>query len=285
MGKNFDGTEFREKLSSAIKAGTVGAIDTPDLEEEYGEVPTIVEAPEEVSSPAPSVSEAPPTPSAPSYQEPAEPPSWFKSYIEQDQKRSDALLQSVLTRTGPAPQEVANTGVQQQVDDSYFMNRGEFLQAIRPLADQTAWVKQTLSGFQETRVVEDYNRAERLFKEKYGEDFDKVVNPDLRAKALENARAGIKNGRAQEFNWDALFQEEYDRNEAPLLRAKLSEIQEAKRLEQEQQAELKKVSGMPKGNTAHQAPVAPKKRQPGEGRFESFRSNVQSMLRARRAEA
>ena len=279
---NFDSTEFRSKLSGDLASGKFGSFDNFD-DEDYGAESPAKEQPEEVSSPPPSVSEATPTPSAPSQSD--EPPSWFQKYAEQERETRNTFYQAALARQSQAPQEVAPTGVQQLSDDNYFMNRGEMLQTLRPIVDQVAWAKQTIGSIQEQRIVSDFERAEKAFREKHGNDFDQYVKPELRQAALKRSREAARTGSLQTVDWDGLFQQELDVNETPVLREKVKKIQETEEQKKQQQAELNKVSGMPKGTTTHQAPVASKReRKPGEGRLDGFRDNVSKLLRARRAE-
>lgn len=272
---------FREKILEAVrdsKEEDLPELDLPgfDDEEEQGQPTQEVEQKEEVSSPTqepePQASPQSVAPSLPSADD-----SWRKE-MEAKLEASNAQFQMLLGRlvdkaSGAGPiQHVPETGVQQG-EDPYFVTKQDIPNIVKPLADKIQQVASTAFTQHERWVVEDFNRTERMFKEKYGDDFDKYVSKELREKALAKAREDARKGAPINLDWSAMFDYDYKHNSHADLQRQLAEYKQKEELKAKQEEELKKVAAMPKGTTAHQAPAAPKLK-PGESRSDAFRNAI-----------
>ena len=179
--------------------------------------------------------------------------------MESKLEASNAQFQMLLGRlvdkaNGAGPvQQVPETGVQQG-EDPYFITKQDIPNIVKPLADKIQQVASTTFSQHERWVVEDFNRTERAFKEKYGDDFDKYVSKEIREKALAKAREEARKGRRSISIGRTMFDYDYRNNSHADLQRQLTEYKQKEELAAKQQEELKKVAAMPKGTTAHQAP-------------------------------
>lgn len=270
---------FREKILSAVrdsKEEDLPELDLPGFDDEEQPEAPEQEQKEEVSSPTqqpePQASPESVAPSLPSADD-----SWRKE-MESKLEASNAQFQMLLGRlvdkaNGAGPvQQVPETGVQQG-EDPYFITKQDIPNIVKPLADKIQQVASTTFSQHERWVVEDFNRTERAFKEKYGDDFDKYVSKEIREKALAKAREEARKGAPVNLDWSAMFDYDYRNNSHADLQRQLTEYKQKEELAAKQQEELKKVAAMPKGTTAHQAPAAPKLK-PGESRSDAFRNAI-----------
>lgn len=270
---------FREKILSAVrdsKEEDLPELDLPGFDDEEQPEAPEQEQKEEVSSPTqqpePQASPESVAPSLPSADD-----SWRKE-MESKLEASNAQFQMLLGRlvdkaNGAGPvQQVPETGVQQG-EDPYFITKQDIPNIVKPLADKIQQVASTTFSQHERWVVEDFNRTERAFKEKYGDDFDKYVSKEIREKALAKAREEARKGAPVNLDWSAMFDYDYRNNSHADLQRQLAEYKQKEELAAKQQEELKKVAAMPKGTTAHQAPAAPKLK-PGESRSDAFRNAI-----------
>lgn len=270
---------FREKILSAVrdsKEEDLPELDLPGFDDEEQPEAPEQEQKEEVSSPTqqpePQASPESVAPSLPSADD-----SWRKE-MESKLEASNAQFQMLLGKlvdkaNGAVPvQQVPETGVQQG-EDPYFITKQDIPNIVKPLADKIQQVASTTFSQHERWVVEDFNRTERAFKEKYGDDFDKYVSKEIREKALAKAREEARKGAPVNLDWSAMFDYDYRNNSHADLQRQLAEYKQKEELAAKQQEELKKVAAMPKGTTAHQAPAAPKLK-PGESRSDAFRNAI-----------
>ena len=270
---------FREKILSAVrdsKEEDLPELDLPGFDDEEQPEAPEQEQKEEVSSPTqqpePQASPESVAPSLPSADD-----SWRKE-MESKLEASNAQFQMLLGRlvdkaNGAGPvQQVPETGVQQG-EDPYFITKQDIPNIVKPLADKIQQVASTTFSQHERWVVEDFNRTERAFKEKYGDDFDKYVSKEIRERALAKAREEARKGAPVNLDWSAMFDYDYRNNSHADLQRQLAEYKQKEELAAKQQEELKKVAAMPKGTTAHQAPAAPKLK-PGESRSDAFRNAI-----------
>lgn len=270
---------FREKILSAVrdsKEEDLPELDLPGFDDEEQPEAPEQEQKEEISSPTqlpePQASPESVAPSLPSADD-----SWRKE-MESKLEASNAQFQMLLGRlvdkaNGAGPvQHVSETGVQQG-EDPYFITKQDIPNIVKPLADKIQQVASTTFSQHERWVVEDFNRTERAFKEKYGDDFDKYVSKEIREKALAKAREEARKGAPVNLDWSAMFDYDYRNNSHADLQRQLAEYKQKEELAAKQQEELKKVAAMPKGTTAHQAPAAPKLK-PGESRSDAFRNAI-----------
>lgn len=270
---------FREKILSAVrdsKEEDLPELDLPGFDDEEQPEAPEQEQKEEISSPTqlpePQASPESVAPSLPSADD-----SWRKE-MESKLEASNAQFQMLLGRlvdkaNGAGPvQHVPETGVQQG-EDPYFITKQDIPNIVKPLADKIQQVASTTFSQHERWVVEDFNRTERAFKEKYGDDFDKYVSKEIREKALAKAREEARKGAPVNLDWSAMFDYDYRNNSHADLQRQLAEYKQKEELAAKQQEELKKVAAMPKGTTAHQAPAAPKLK-PGESRSDAFRNAI-----------
>lgn len=279
---------FRDSILEAVKnQETLPEVDLPELEDDNE--PQQQAEPEQDSqvSSDPTQPESQPkteAPSLPAATAPAVDDSWRKD-IETKLETSNGQMQMLLTRlvdklTPQQKQEEAQTGSVNN-GDPYFATEQYTEQLVnnrlKPVLDTMETYKQQLHGLHEDRVSQDFYKAEAEARTKFGESFDKYVSPELRSKALQNARIQAKNGQLNAVDWATLFEQEYQTKHYPDLARADQERRDKEALQAKQQEELKKVSAMPKGTTSHQAPVAPK-RNPAdrESRMDSFRSSVKS---------
>lgn len=270
---------FREKILTAVrdsKEEDLPELDLPGFDDEEQPEAPEQEQKEEISSPTqqpePQASPESVAPSLPSADD-----SWRKE-MESKLEASNAQFQMLLGRlvdkaNGAGPvQQVPETGVQQG-EDPYFITKQDIPNIVKPLADKIQQVASTTFSQHERWVVEDFNRTERAFKEKYGDDFDKYVSKEIREKALAKAREEARKGAPVNLDWSAMFDYDYRNNSHADLQRQLAEYKQKEELAAKQQEELKKVAAMPKGTTAHQAPAAPKLK-PGESRSDAFRNAI-----------
>lgn len=270
---------FREKILSAVrdsKEEDLPELDLPGFDDEEQPEAPEQEQKEEVSSPTqqpePQASPESVAPSLPSADD-----SWRKE-MESKLEASNTQFQMILGQlvdkaNGAGPvQQVPETGVQQG-EDPYFITKQDIPNIVKPLADKIQQVAATTFSQHERWVVEDFNRTERAFKEKYGDDFDKYVSKEIREKALAKAREEARKGAPVNLDWSAMFDYDYRNNSHADLQRQLAEYKQKEELLAKQQEELKKVAAMPKGTTAHQAPAAPKLK-PGESRSDAFRNAI-----------
>ena len=270
---------FREKILSAVrdsKEEDLPELDLPGFDDEEQPEAPEQEQKEEVSSPTqqpePQASPESVAPSLPSADD-----SWRKE-MESKLEASNAQFQMLLGKlvdkaNGAVPvQQVPETGVQQG-EDPFFITKQDIPNIVKPLADKIQQVASTTFSQHERWVVEDFNRTERAFKEKYGDDFDKYVSKEIREKALAKAREEARKGAPVNLDWSAMFDYDYRNNSHADLQRQLAEYKQREELAAKQQEELKKVAAMPKGTTAHQAPAAPKLK-PGESRSDAFRNAI-----------
>lgn len=267
---------FREKILEAVRDSKEEALPEVDLPE-FDDLEQPEESqPEQVSSPTPEPEpQASPESVAPSL--PSADDSWRKD-MEAKLEASNAQFQMLLGRlvdkaNGAGPiQQVPETGAVAG-EDPYFLTKQDLPNIVKPLADKIQQVASTTFSQHERWVVEDFNRTERAFKEKYGDDFDKYVSKDIREKALAKAREEARKGAPVNLDWSAMFDYDYRNNSHADLQRQLQEYKQKEELAAKQQEELKKVAAMPKGTTAHQAPAAPKLK-PGESRSDAFRNAI-----------
>ncbi len=269
--------------------GLAGELPDEEDEEDYEDSPEASDtasdaddSAEEVSSPAPSAPEQVPPPA------PVAAPSFDDSKFASLSDRLDttnAQVQQVLQRLErpvQAPQDYsAPTGAYgYQEQDPYFITKEEVIAAMKPMVDQINSLKQIEFANREDRLVKEFAASEARFRERYGDRFDKYVSSELRDKALQSARQAVREGRQKDsdIKWDHLFDVEFRHNAMPDLERELAERQKADALIQEQQAELKKVSAMPKGGNRHQAPAVPARRT-GESPWDAMRRGVISALK------
>lgn len=270
---------FREKILSAVrdsKEEDLPELDLPGFDDEEQPEAPEQEQKEEISSPTqqpePQASPESVAPSLPSADD-----SWRKE-MESKLEASNAQFQMLLGRlvdkaNGAGPvQQVPETGVQQG-EDPYFITKQDIPNIVKPLADKIQQVASTTFSQHERWVVEDFNRTERAFKEKYGDDFDKYVSKEIREKALAKAREEARKGAPVNLDWSAMFDYDYRNNSHADLQRQLAEYKQKEELAAKQKEELNKVAAMPKGTTAHQAPAAPKLK-PGEFRSDAFRNAI-----------
>ena len=270
---------FREKILSAVrdsKEEDLPELDLPGFDDEEQPEAPEQEQKEEISSPTqqpePQASPESVAPSLPSADD-----SWRKE-MESKLEASNAQFQMLLGRlvdkaNGAGPvQQVPETGVQQG-EDPYFITKQDIPNIVKPLADKIQQVASTTFSQHERWVVEDFNRTERAFKEKYGDDFDKYVSKEIREKALAKAREEARKGAPVNLDWSAMFDYDYRNNSHADLQRRLAEYKQKEELAAKQKEELNKVAAMPKGTTAHQAPAAPKLK-PGESRSDAFRNAI-----------
>jgi len=270
---------FREKILSAVrdsKEEDLPELDLPGFDDEEQPEAPEQEQKEEISSPTqqpePQASPESVAPSLPSADD-----SWRKE-MESKLEASNAQFQMLLGRlvdkaNGAGPvQQVPETGVQQG-EDPYFITKQDIPNIVKPLADKIQQVASTTFSQHERWVVEDFNRTERAFKEKYGDDFDKYVSKEIREKALAKAREEARKGAPVNLDWSAMFDYDYRNNSHADLQRQLAEYKQKEELAAKQKEELNKVAAMPKGTTAHQAPAAPKLK-PGESRSDAFRNAI-----------
>ena len=270
---------FREKILSAVrdsKEEDLPELDLPGFDDEEQPEAPEQEQKEEISSatqqPEPQASPESVAPSLPSADD-----SWRKE-MESKLEASNAQFQMLLGRlvdkaNGAGPvQQVPETGVQQG-EDPYFITKQDIPNIVKPLADKIQQVASTTFSQHERWVVEDFNRTERAFKEKYGDDFDKYVSKEIREKALAKAREEARKGAPVNLDWSAMFDYDYRNNSHADLQRQLAEYKQKEELAAKQKEELNKVAAMPKGTTAHQAPAAPKLK-PGESRSDAFRNAI-----------
>lgn len=272
---------FRESMLEAIKGGEEAApeIDLPEFDDDVQE-PADPPAQEE-TSPAPTQPETQPEKTeSPSLPPPVVDDSWRKdieSKLDASNNQMQMLLSRLVDRVAPDKQEEIPTGTAGG-EDPYFVTKHDLLGVLKPIADELKGSKQEVFALREDRVTEEFYRAEKVGKEKFGEAFDKYVNPALRQKALDNAKAEAKAGKIKTVDWSGLFEQEYRANHYPDLARADEDRRNKEVLQAKQQEELKKVTAMPKGTTAHQAPVAPQQKQGAsmQSRMESFRDGVKS---------
>lgn len=270
---------FREKILTAVrdsKEEDLPELDLPGFDDEEQPEAPEQEQKEEVSSPTqqpePQASPESVAPSLPSADD-----SWRKE-MESRVEATNAQFQMLLGRlvdkaNGAGPvQQVPETGVQQG-EDPYFITNQDIPNIVKPLADKIQQVASTTFSQHERWVVEDFNRTERAFKEKYGDDFDKYVSKEIREKALAKAREEARKGAPVNLDWSAMFDYDYRNNSHADLQRQLAEYKQKEELAAKQKEELNKVAAMPKGTTAHQAPAAPKLK-PGESRSDAFRNAI-----------
>lgn len=202
--------------------------------------------------------------------------SEFQSKLDMVMNQNQLLLNRLVDKIQPQQQqyEQADTGATN--GDPYFATRDDIRTVLEPLTSQIENTQKQVLALRANTIVDDFQKTERQFREKYGDDFDKYVPADLRKAAIENVKKKVLTGEIQQVDWAQQFDYEYRVRHYNDL---VAEKQAAKQREEtlaKQQEELRKVSAMPRGTTAHQAPVAPK-RKDGESRADSFRSIVKSV--------
>lgn len=276
--------EIRQKIMADFTAGAASEPpeeddeDILDPSESPAELPE--ESPEEVSSPAPQPPEQVPPPApvgAPSQPDPR------VADIETKLDTYNAQVQQILNRFEKPvqPEYQAPTGSYAgQELDPYFTTRDEIQQLLNPLYQRVKALGDIELGNRAGRLENNYAVAEAKFKADLGDDFDKYVNPEVRARALQNARNAVLKGEQKDsdINWTQLFQMEYQVNSHADMAAKLKEIREREEREAAQAAELKKVAAMPKGGNRHQPPAESGVRK-GESVMDAMRRNVIAALR------
>lgn len=228
---------------------------------------------EVVDTPPPAVVETPSTP--------AEDPrfSEWQAKLDMVMNQNQALLNRLVDRSSQvnqAPQEQIDTGA--VGGDPYFATRDDIRNVLAPLTQRLEQTQAQVQSLRANTIAEDFQKTERQFREKYGEDFDKYVPPALRSAAIQGATKQAMAGQLESVNWADKFEYEYRvRHYEDLVAEKKAAAQREQTLAK-QQEELKKVTAMPRGTTSHQAPAAPKRKE-GESRSDAFRNTVKSLLK------
>lgn len=276
---------FRENILGAISAAPKEAgVSEAQWDEEV--LDDVLSDDEDQEQPQQEVIETKPEVAEPPVQQPAPAApvddtrfSEFQSKLDMVMNQNQLLLNRLVDKVQPQQSqqyqyEQADTGV--TGGDPYFATRDDIRTVLQPLTTQIENTQKQVLSLRAGTIADEFQKTERLFREKYGDDFDKYVPADLRKAAFEGAQKKVLTGEIQHVDWAQQFDVEFRvRHYNDLVAEKQAAKQKQETLAK-QQEELKKVSAMPRGTTSHQAPVAPK-RKDGESRSDSFRNIVKSV--------